>query len=552
MNNDSPLNRRRFLHLSGLGTAGLILNKNQADPLYQKNYFKQQDSKPNIIIIFIDDLGYADLSCQGCTDISTPYIDSIATNGIRFTDGYVSAPVCSPSRAGLFTGKYQQRFGHEFNPGPEIHASPEFGLPLTEVTLAERLKTEGYATGHVGKYHLGFKEEHHPLQRGFDEFFGFLGGGHSYFPWTSENSSIMRGTDLVEEKSYLTDAFTREAVDFIQNHHDNPFFLFLSYNAVHSPLQSILKYLVRFPHIEDTDRRIYAAMLAAVDDGVGAILNKLHELDIENDTLIFVLSDNGGPTPQTTSKNDPLRGYKGDVWEGGIRIPFLMQWKGHLPAGMVYDNPVISLDIFPTILSAVTGKQLEEKTIDGINLLPFLSISSKNTPHNNLYWRYGNKYAIRQGPWKLVYNESSVPELFNLDTDISETENLASQKPEIVSQLKEPLQQWNDELMDPLWYYASSINNPHQNTLNNYSLQQNYPNPFNLSTIIRFQIPKTGRVKISLFDINGRYLYSILNRQLKTGYHQVRLSGNNLSSGIYFYRLQTNDVSISKRCLLIK
>jgi arylsulfatase B len=294
--------------------------------------------KPNLLVILVDDLGYADLGCQGCKDIPTPNIDTLARNGIRFTDGYVSSPYCSPSRAGLLTGRYPQRFGHELNtPGRR----QDLGLPRTEVTLADRLKACGYATGIVGKWHLGVGGQFHPLRRGFDEFFGFAHEGHFYVgphyqgdytsslrdkePEYDKLNPILRGTERVDEKEYLTEAFTREALAFIDRHRDQPFFLYLAYNAVHSPMQALPRYMDRFPTIADKKRGVFAAMLAAVDDGVGALLNKLRHVGIEEQTLIFFLSDNGGPTAELTSSNRPLRGFKGEVLEGGIRVPFVVQ-----------------------------------------------------------------------------------------------------------------------------------------------------------------------------------------------------------------------------------
>ena len=350
----------------------------------------QLKRRPNIIVIVADDLGYADLGCQGCKDIPTPNIDTLAQNGVRFTSGYVSCPVCSPTRAGLMTGRYQQRFGHEFNPGPVARASSNFGLPLTEVTLADRLKAAGYATGMVGKWHLGTQPAYQPQQRGFDEFFGFLGGAHSYLNALANGANpIRRGTTPVYEKEYLTDAFSREALAFIDRHQKEAFFLYLPFNAVHAPLEGARKYLDRFANIQNDKRRTFAAMLSAMDDAVGAVLTKLRQAGIEQETLIFFFSDNGGPTRQTTSRNDPLRGFKGQVLEGGIRIPFLIQWKSHLPAGMVYERPVISLDILPTAVAAAGIELPPEAKLDGVSLLPYLNGEKSGQPHEALYWRYG-------------------------------------------------------------------------------------------------------------------------------------------------------------------
>ncbi len=414
--------------------------------------------KPNVVVIVADDLGYADMGCQGCKDIPTPNIDTIAANGVRFTDGYVSCPVCSPTRAGLMTGRYQQRFGHEFNPGPAKEADPAFGLPLTETTIAARMKTAGYTTGMFGKWHLGYRPEFHPQRRGFDEFFGFLGGAHSYLdPEADESNPILSGEERVRALEYTTDAFAQHAADFIERHKDEPFFVYLPFNAVHAPLQSLTKYLGRFDTIEDKKRHTYAAMLSAMDDGIGLVLAKLRDLGLEDDTLIFFISDNGGPTPQTTSRNDPLRGYKGQVLEGGIRIPFLIQWKGRVPAGTVYRQPVISLDICPTILAAV-GADAQGANLDGVDLLPYVSGKDARAPHDRLFWRFGEQSAIRMGDWKLERFANGEARLYHLSEDIAEGNDLAEKQPEKFKELDEAYQAWNATLAPPRWKQKAARN----------------------------------------------------------------------------------------------
>jgi len=413
----------------------------------------QKAERTNVIVIVADDLGYAGVGCYGCKDIPTPHIDSLAKNGVRCTNGYVSCPVCSPTRAGLMTGRYQQRFGHEFNPGPAAKAPDNFGLPLTEKTLADWLKQGGLATGMVGKWHLGYTEKYHPLSRGFDEFFGFLGGAHSFIDSQADKENpILRGRKPVEEKEYLTDAFTREAVAFIDRHKREPFFLYLTYNAVHAPMQAAEKYLKRFEKIEDKDRRTHAAMLAAMDDGIGAVLDKLRKEQLEANTLIFFISDNGGPTRVNTSSNDPLRSFKGQVYEGGIRVPFIVQWKGHLPAGKVYEPPVIALDILPTAVSAVGVKMPAEAKLDGVDLLPHLvGKQEMKPPHSHLFWRFGERSAVRKGNWKLVKTDAEPVQLFDLAADVGETKNLAEQKPELVKELAAALKEGDAQLAKPLW-----------------------------------------------------------------------------------------------------
>ncbi len=414
---------------------------------------RQSSGKPNIVLIVADDLGYGELSVQGSKDIPTPNIDSIAKNGVRFTNGYVSCPVCSPTRAGLMTGRYQQRFGHEFNPGPAQQAEEDFGLPLSETTIANRLKSLGYATGMFGKWHLGFKPEYNPTKRGFDEFFGFLGGAHPYFDVNvRQGNPIMRGTQAVDEPSYLTDAFAREAVSFIERHKNESFFVYLPFNAVHNPLQAADKYLARFNSITDRKRQTFAAMMAAMDDAVGKVLTKLRELKLEENTLVFFIADNGGPTPQTTSSNGPLNGFKGQTLEGGIRVPFMMQWKGKLPEGKVYEMPVIALDIHPTAVAAAGGKIPSEARLDGRNLIPYLLGESKGRPHDQLFWRFGEQTAIRSGDWKLVRTRGDrTPNLYHLAEDIGEQNDLAAKHPDKVKELQAAYDQWNAEIVEPKW-----------------------------------------------------------------------------------------------------
>jgi arylsulfatase A-like enzyme len=401
--------------------------------------------KPNVVILLADDMGYADVGFHGCTDIPTPNIDSLARQGVRFSSGYVSGPYCSPTRAGMLTGRYQNRFGHEFNPGGAA------GLPLQETTLANRLQSLGYATALIGKWHLGGSPKMHPMARGFQEFFGFLGGAHSYVT----SAGIQRGTQPANEKEYLTDALAREAVAFIDKHAKDPFFLYLAFNAVHTPMEATDKYLERFPKIQDKMRRTYAAMLSAMDDAIGQVLAKLREKGLEEDTLIFFFSDNGGPTMVGTtingSRNFPLRGSKRQTLEGGIRVPFIVAWKGRLPAGKVYDHPIIALDVYPTALAAAGKEVPGDWKIDGVNLLPYLQGKNDKAPHDFLFWRFGEQMAVRHGDWNLVRYEKSGLQLYNLKNDIGQKNDLASTQPERLRELKTAWDRWNTELVDPLW-----------------------------------------------------------------------------------------------------
>ena len=421
-----------------------------------------EGKRPNIVLIVADDLGYADLGAQGIsTDVRTPHLDSLASNGARFTHAYVSAPLCSPSRAGLITGRYQQRFGYEFNPGGVNH--PNFGLPLGETTLADVLRQAGYRTGALGKWHLGNRKELAPTARGFDDFYGFWGGAHDYVNHAKHKgmNTIRRGDKPLPEKEYLTDAIGREAADFIDRHHAKPFFLYVAFNAVHQPMQAPEKYLEPFQQVQDRKRRLMLGMLAAMDEAVGQLLGKLREHQIDQNTLIFFISDNGGPTAGNASLNTPLRGYKAELLEGGIRVPFLVQWKGRIPAGQVIDQPVIALDIFPTATAATAAAATaaaaagdaaapKERPIDGVNLLPWLELKQTGPIHDRLFWRYWPHWAVREGDWKALGRRDRV-QLFNLAQDPAETHDLAGEHPEIVDRLKQSFDRWNKELAEPLW-----------------------------------------------------------------------------------------------------
>jgi arylsulfatase A-like enzyme len=364
------------------------------------------------------------------------------------------------------TGRYQTRFGHEFNPGPAATAQPNFGLPLGETTFPQRMKQAGYATGMVGKWHLGYLPDYHPTKRGFDEFFGFLGGAHSYLDNQDSANPILRGTTPVESVSYLTDMLGDEAVRFVDQHRDHAWFLYLAFNAVHTPMHTADKYLARFPHITDPQRQRMAAMHSAMDDNIGRVLARLREQKLQQDTLIFFVSDNGGPTAANGSRNEPLRGFKAQTWEGGIRVPFLMQWTGNLPAGKVYDQPVIQLDFLPTALAAAGVAIQPEWKLDGVNLLPYLRGEKPEPPHEALYWRFGEQIAIRKGDWKLVkapgvgttaqgtQGPASVEgaHLYHLGRDIGEQNNLAGQESDKLKELAASWSAWNSELVDAKWF----------------------------------------------------------------------------------------------------
>ena len=446
--------------------------------------------RPNILYIVADDLGYGELGCYGGKEIPTPHLDALAAAGCRYTDGYVTASYCAPSRAALLTGRYQTRFGFEANPVGAANADPRIGLPVTQRTLADALRDAGYATGAVGKWHLGGTAPFHPRRRGFDEFFGFLHEGHTYVPfpwaevtswlrrprlpdgtkgrWTSPDGRIVWSTELgrgepeydadnpvlrdsqpVAEPANLTDAFTREARDFIRRHAAQPFFLYLAYNAVHSPMQGADAYLKKFAHLPDIHRRIFAAMLAHLDDSVGAVLDQVRASGLERETLVVFLSDNGGPTRELTSSNAPLRGEKGSLFEGGIRVPFILSWPGRIAPGTVTATPVISMDATVTALTAA-GAPAGSVPLDGRDLL-----AAAPAVPRPLFWRAGPRAALRHGDWKIVREpvrgQPGPWQLYDLVHDLGETADLAAGQPGHVQELAARWNEWSAAQAAPLW-----------------------------------------------------------------------------------------------------
>ncbi len=416
------------------------------------------DRPPNIVVILADDLGYADTGVQGCTDIPTPNMDAIAREGVRFTDAYVTCPICAPSRAGLLTGRYQQRFGFDDNGGPDPEAN--FGIPADQITMGEALRAAGYRTAVIGKWDVGLREELRPNNQGFDEFFGFLPGVNDYLPehtgaLPDRSAPIYRNTQVVNEPQYLTDAFGREAAAFIEQNADQPFLLYLPFNAVHTPLVATPQYLQRFEHLTP-ERQVYAAMVSAMDDAVGQVCAALRDADLEQNTLIFFLSDNGGASGRgaahsSSADNHPLSGRKGTFWEGGIRVPFFVKWPAAIAPGQVLSQPVSALDILPTALAAAGATYSGKQPLDGVDLLPLMRGDSDKAPHEALFWRYHEHTAIRRGDWKLIVFADGKTQLFNLRNDIGETTNLAEQNPQRVAGLRRQLEAWKAELPPPAW-----------------------------------------------------------------------------------------------------
>jgi arylsulfatase B len=456
------------------------------------------EDRPNIIVIIADDLGYGETGMMGNREIPTPHIDALAADGVRCTSGYVTASFCSPSRAGLMTGRYQARFGYDMNPTGPRNLLPEAGLPESETTFVQKLSDAGYATGLVGKWHLGATDAKRPLRKGFQHFYGFLHEGHFYVPGPpykkvltmirdtslppgehvregnfirgnyrpmnepayDADNPIMQGEKTVVENDYLTDAITDEAIDFINAKANESFCLVVSYNAVHSPLQSLQSDMKELLRIQDVQRRIFAGMLVALDRGVGRLRRAIDDHELERKTMVVFLSDNGGPTEELTSSNAPLRDGKGSLYEGGIRVPMVWLMPGRLPTGQVEKRPVLSLDIAATALE-LAGLPADE-SYDGKSILPWIDQPSADSPHDRIYWRMpGGKYALRAGNWKIVRPKQGQPvELYHLAGDVGEANNLAADYPD---KLKDLINQWSSlesTMADPIVLPAKKSGTP--------------------------------------------------------------------------------------------
>ncbi|MCF7958086.1 MAG: sulfatase [Phycisphaerae bacterium] len=433
----------------------LIITHFSSGPAFSEN----GPEKPNVILIVADDLGYGDLGLHGSKQIPTPYIDRLAAEGIVFTNGYVSSPVCSPSRAGLLTGKNQVSFGFDNN---LFRAQPGFdpeyvGLPLSEPTLAETLKSLGYVNGLIGKWHLGEKPQFNPLKRGFDEFWGFLGGGHDYFSARPGGQGMKCPIECnyktPGDLTYMTDDIGDECVDFIRRHKNAPFFLFASFNAPHSPIQAMEKDLKLFRHIEDQLRRTYCAMVYRLDQNVGKILKALEEEGLERNTFVVFISDNGGPANSISngSVNAPLRGQKTTLLEGGIRVPYIFKWPQRLKAGQRIDDLVLSLDICPTFIEAAGGMVSPKDNYRGVNIIPFLTGQTEKVPHQSMEWKYTVSTAIRDGDWKLIRLPDRLPMLYHLSEDISEQHDVALENPDRTKAMLKRLGTWDVHLRHPLF-----------------------------------------------------------------------------------------------------
>ncbi|NNJ26345.1 sulfatase-like hydrolase/transferase [Alienimonas chondri] len=438
------------------------------------------DDRPNVVLIFCDDLGYADVGFNGGKDVKTPNLDALAAGGTICSSGYVAHPFCGPSRMALMAGRYPHLFGGPYNlpnAGAGIDQYNALGLPVGEATLAATLQKAGYRTGAVGKWHMGVSAPYHPNARGFDEFYGFLGGGHMYFPeryrpiYERQKANgtevfneyivpLERNGEEVVETEYLTDALSREAVQFVEESADGdaPFFLYLSYNAPHTPLEAKEEDLALFEQIRNEKRRTYAAMVYAVDRGVGELVDALKARDELEDTLIVFLSDNGGKLG-AGADNTPLKQGKGSVYEGGVRVPMFWSQPGTVPAGRVYEHPVSAIDFYPTFAGLAQTEAPEDQALEGVDVWDALLAGRPARDGDPIYavryYRGFGNVGIRRGPWKIVkVGSQSGWQLFDVTRDVGETKDVSADHPEVVKSLVAEAETWSRSHVKPLWFHT--------------------------------------------------------------------------------------------------
>lgn len=457
MSTSSTINRRSFLQLA----AGAPLAVSPAMRAFAQ---AGSEKRPNILIVYSDDQGYGDLGCYGSAEMHSPNIDALAASGVRFDHWYSNAPVCSPSRAALLTGRYPQRTGL---PSNSARGLDDEGMKPDEVTIAELLKPLGYRTGAFGKWHVGSSEGCRPNAQGFDFHYGFLSGCVDYYShimyWGQGKDNYpyhdlwRNNEEIWENGQYLTPRIADEAIGFIRQNQDQPFFAYVAFSTPHYPMHAPREYFERFAHIEDPQRRTQAVMVATLDDQVGRILDELDRLGLREDTLVYFQSDNGPSVEQRNLLDDsnrkyrggsagPFRGHKGSLFEGGVRVPAMIRWPGVIPAGKVCSEIGVAMDIFPTLATLVGAPLPEGRTVDGMDILPMVTEDARS-PHETIHWKLGKQRSIRDGEWKMILNGRSDfeqggvdPEfLCHIAEDPGETTNVWSQHPEIVSRLKEKI-----------------------------------------------------------------------------------------------------------------
>ena len=450
--------RRDFLKVLGLAAGSVMMPQ----AIFGR---RQATRKPNILLIFTDDQGSIDVNCYGAKDLYTANLDQLAAEGTRFTQFYVGAPVCSPSRAALMTGRYPQRAGV---PGNVSSEKGHAGMPTEQVTIAEMLKSAGYVTGHVGKWHLGYTPETMPNGQGYDYSFGHMGGcidnySH-FFYWQGPNRHDLwrNGTEIWQDGEFFGDLMVDECKKFIDGHKYEPFFLYWAINMPHYPLQGKEKWRKKYEHL-DAPRKMYAAFVSTMDEMIGEVVQHLNKSGLRENTLIIWLSDHGHSVEQRTfgggGNSGDYRGHKFTLWEGGIRIPCIVSWPGHIPQNAVRNQVAISIDWMLTI-AEYCGVKLPDVKIDGKNIAPLIESADAPSPHEVLHWETGKHWAVREGDWKLVHNGPAtdykgrkIPQvenfLSNIAEDVTETQNQAEAHPEMVKQLTSLHERWLKEVSQP-------------------------------------------------------------------------------------------------------
>jgi len=416
--------------------------------------------KPNFIVILADDMGYGDIGCYGNKNIKTPNLDKLAEEGVRFTDFHSNGAVCSPTRAALLTGKYQQRTGITGVVTAKSHR--DVGLQISENTIADILRKKYYKTGIFGKWHLGYSKKYNPIHQGFDEFIGYVSGNVDYHSHVDQEGYYdwWRAYELINQRGYTTDLITENAIDFIQRNKENPFFLYIAHEAPHSPYQNRESRADRCPGgvlgvdfpVSGSEKDIpslYKDMVEILDENVGKTMDVLKELKLDNKTVVIFCSDNGANRNGSTGG---LKGFKGSVWEGGHRVPAIIRWPGRIKQGQTSNEPVLTMDIMPTILE-IAGHE-NYTGIDGISLADHL-INNKPLSSRVLFWQHGNYYAIRKNNWKLVVSKNyENPELYDLKSDVTELIDVSDKNPKIVKDLLEELKAWQKDVFDGVDIYS--------------------------------------------------------------------------------------------------
>lgn len=415
--------------------------------------------RPNVVIFLADDMGYADAGFTGAKDINTPNLDALAEAGVVFSQGYATHAFSGPSRAGLLSGRYQQRFGFEENPAYDP-ANDYLGIDVNEVLFPARMQEAGYTTGGVGKWHLGAALPFHPNNRGFDYFYGFLTGGHDYFTIDlsapiaeAYKQPLIENNQPAVFEGYLTDALSAKAVEFVDNNADKPFFLYVAYNAPHMPLQAPEEDIARYSHIKNKKRRTYAAMVDVMDRGIGTVVESLKRNGLYENTIIFFMSDNGGPQGQgysahNGSDNGEFRGGKGQYYEGGIHIPFMACWPAKIKPGTRYDYPVNTLDVSRTAVELSGGDPMSSNPMDGVNLIPFVTGENNGAAHEAIYWKEddGEKWAVltSDGVKYVQSKPEYTPELYFLRDDVSEKNDKVNENKKLAKGMRDMWIKWDE------------------------------------------------------------------------------------------------------------